>query len=67
MAKIELNGCVGHAMCNAAAPEIYDLDDSGYCIPPDGELVDDTARKQAIAGANACPEQALTVVDQPYA
>jgi ferredoxin len=63
MASVELNGCVGHAMCNVAAPQIYELDDSGYCVPPLGELNDDTARKQAIAGANACPEQALRVIE----
>jgi ferredoxin len=64
MASVEIDGCVGHAMCNVAAPDVYDLDDSGYCVPPLGELADDNARKQAIAGANACPELALKVIDQ---
>jgi ferredoxin len=51
-------------MCNVTAPQVYDLDDSGYCVPPLGELAEDTARRQAIAGANACPERALKVIDQ---
>ncbi|MBM7368841.1 ferredoxin [Gordonia hydrophobica] len=63
MARIELNGCVGHALCNVAAPDVYDLDDDGYCIPPMFEVADD-ARKQAMAGVKACPERALTLVDE---
>ncbi|WP_246833338.1 ferredoxin [Williamsia sp. 1138] len=63
MARIELNGCVGHAMCNVAAPDVFDLDDDGYCIPPAAEI-SDIVRQQAIAGVKACPERALTLVDE---
>src|SRR5262244_856884 len=32
--RVEVNSdiCEGHGQCNAVAPEIYDLDDSGYCL-----------------------------------
>ena len=50
-------------MCNVAAPDVYDLDDDGYCIPP-VEAISDDLRQQALAGAKACPERALTIVDE---
>ncbi|HEX3964460.1 MAG TPA: ferredoxin [Trebonia sp.] len=61
--KIEVNAalCSGHARCNAAAPEIYELDDSGFCaittldVTPDQEAA-------AVRGAGACPERAITIV-----
>lgn len=64
MTRIELDTqrCAGHALCAATAPEIYELDDVGYCLPPPAHI-DDSARAAAIAGAEACPEQALAIVD----
>lgn len=56
--------CVGHALCNAVAPLVYELDDNGYCLPP-AERIDESLRASAIEGADACPEQALTVIDDP--
>ena len=52
--------CAGHAMCNAAGPDVYDLDDSGYCLLH-SDVVAPGLEEQALAGAAACPEQALTV------
>jgi ferredoxin len=61
--KIEVNAarCSGHARCNAVAPEIYELDDGGFCavttldVAPEQEAA-------ALRGAEACPERAITVV-----
>jgi ferredoxin len=52
--------CTGHGRCNATAPEIYDLDDDGYCVIRRIEVVGALA---AIAreGADNCPERAITV------
>jgi ferredoxin len=52
--------CVGHARCNATAPDVYDLDDDGYVVPFDGE-VPAALEPRALAGSRACPERALTV------
>jgi ferredoxin len=52
--------CMGHARCNASAPEIYELNDDGYAVirraqvPPGMEA-------QAQEGADVCPERAITV------
>ncbi|MCK0516775.1 ferredoxin [Williamsia sp. DF01-3] len=61
--KLDQARCVGHALCSATAPEIYDLDDDGYCLPPPDHVDGAEARQSAIAGANACPERALAVTD----
>ncbi|MDQ4103911.1 MAG: ferredoxin [Actinomycetota bacterium] len=60
--RVEVNPsiCEGHGECNAVAPEIYDLDEGGYCVihnpdvPPDLESL-------AEEGALACPVYAITV------
>jgi len=60
--SLDRESCTGHAQCNAVAPEVYELDDHGYCaidvldVPPDLERM---ARK----GAQACPERAITVIE----
>jgi ferredoxin len=54
--------CTGHARCNEAAPEIFKLDEDGYCVI--GELQIEVAQQsKAIAGASACPERAIVIED----
>ena len=54
--------CSGHARCAAVAPEVFELNDDGYIgfdekdVPP--ELVAAARR-----GVRACPERALTLVE----
>lgn len=54
--------CTGHAQCNASGPDVYDLDDMGYCIPMDTEIPAEL-HEQARDGAAACPERAITVTE----
>lgn len=63
MARIEFDAahCAGHTLCNATAPQVYQLDDNGYCNPP--STVGKALHDAAIAGADACPERVLRVVD----
>jgi ferredoxin len=57
--------CQGHAMCNMTAPDVYQLDDLGYnAFDGDVEIADDLA-DAARRGALACPERAITIVDEP--
>ncbi|GAA4009028.1 ferredoxin [Streptomyces sp. NBC_01352] len=57
---IDTQLCSGHARCAATAPELFELDDSGYAVPLDGE-VPAGREKEAREGAWACPERAITV------
>ncbi|ORA19964.1 hypothetical protein BST14_04045 [Mycobacterium arosiense ATCC BAA-1401 = DSM 45069] len=61
--EFDAEHCVGHALCAAAGPDVYHLDDAGYCIPPSREVVAPELVDQAYRGAEACPERAITVVD----
>ena len=58
---VDRTKCSGHARCAMKGPEVYELDDEGYCIS-DGKVVSDEAlRTQAIHGMKACPERAISI------
>lgn len=52
--------CVGHAQCFATSPEIFPIDDDGYCIVADHDVAEEDLEATR-AGAAACPERALSV------
>lgn len=66
--RVQIDGetCTGHGRCAKYAPNVYKLDeidgynsDRGTIITvPDGE------EKSAVMGRKACPERAITVVDE---
>ncbi|HVV08232.1 ferredoxin [Amycolatopsis sp.] len=62
--KVSLNreACTGHARCYAVAPDVYELDDDGYCAL-DVVEVQPAMEPQARRGAQACPEGAITVIE----
>lgn len=64
MVRIEFDGkhCAGHALCASTAPEVYELDDDGFC-ENQPSTVAESLRAAAIAGAGACPERALRIVN----
>jgi ferredoxin len=57
---VDSGKCTGHARCYAIAPEIFELDESGYALPLDTEL---PAEHEALAetAAQACPEHAIRI------
>jgi ferredoxin len=57
---IDTTKCSGHARCYAVAPEVFDLDDSGYAVPVDRE-VSEPLDEDVAAGIAACPERAIFV------
>lgn len=60
--KVRLDNakCMGHAQCNAVAPDLFPIDDAGYCVlqPHEVRPEDEQATRDGVA---ACPEQALII------
>ena len=52
--------CAGHALCAAKAPDVYRLDDEGYCCS-NGDTVPPHLHEQARLGARHCPEAAIVL------
>lgn len=60
-AAVDRNLCQGHAMCNALAPEVYEVNDDGFNEM--GVFAVPVGREAAAArGAGACPERAITII-----
>jgi len=57
---VDTRACTGHALCYAAAPDVYDLDEEGRCRPSSDE-VSAGRERAAEEGAAACPERAITL------
>lgn len=58
--SLDRSKCSGHAMCNAAAEDLFPLDDEGYStLRPTVVAAKDEQR--ARDGVAACPEGALMV------
>lgn len=54
--------CMGHAMCNVIAPDVYEIDDDGYNVMGTVDIapgLEDQARQ----GAEACPERAIEIIE----
>ncbi|MFA5580419.1 MAG: ferredoxin [Paracoccaceae bacterium] len=58
--RVDRSLCAGHAMCGMRAPEIYELDDEGFCIS-DGRKVSEDELDRARLGARSCPEGAIKI------
>ncbi len=56
--------CAGHAQCYAVAPDIFPIDDEGFCIL-DEHVVQPDEMAVARAGVAACPELALVIDEDP--
>lgn len=54
--------CMGHGQCSAHGPDVYEPDEEGYCVVLMTEVEGDEL-EQAVKGAEACPESAITVTD----
>jgi|EndMetStandDraft_2_1072991.scaffolds.fasta_scaffold302167_1 ferredoxin len=54
--------CAGHGQCNAAAPEVFELNDDGYVLK-DVTDVPEGMEEAASRGIAACPERALRATE----
>jgi ferredoxin len=52
--------CAGHAQCYAIAPDIFPIDDEGFCILSE-RVVEAAEVDAARAGVASCPELALVI------
>jgi len=59
---VDCDRCQGHAMCAAQAPEVYELDDTGYNTMGEFAVVEGQ-EEQARLGASWCPEGAITLIE----
>jgi ferredoxin len=59
----ESEKCMGHALCNATAPEVYELARTGNLLAPPWMPLDASLEDAAKAGAEACPARAINIVD----
>lgn len=60
--EFDKDACTGHGRCYTLAPEFYEPDEDGYCIDPTG-VVPVALEQAARIGADNCPEDAITVVE----
>ena len=60
--RVDAERCQGHARCLAEGPDVYVLDDEGY-NSTDVDHVPPHLEEQARRGALACPEMALTIIE----
>jgi ferredoxin len=51
--------CCGYTLCATEGPDVYSIDDAGYAVSP--ESVPPELEAQACRGAQACPDNAITV------
>ena len=59
---LDCDKCQGHAMCAAQAPEVYELDDTGYNRMSEFTVVEGQ-EEAARLGASWCPEDAITLIE----
>jgi ferredoxin len=62
--RVDSERCMGHAMCHAYAPDIFDVDDTGTNTMGEFE-VPDQSYQAVLRGVRACPEGAISVVESP--
>lgn len=65
--RVDRERCMGHGMCTALAPELFHVsEETGFNEMGEVEIAPD---QQTLArrGVGACPEQAITVLDEHHA
>lgn len=60
--KVDRALCAGHALCAIKAPDLYELDEDGFCIS-DGREVPRDREDDAVRGATSCPEHTIRLIE----
>lgn len=58
---VDLERCSGHGLCEVMAPDIFGLDDDGFCVIKK-EIVDGEDANLAREAMLACPTEAIEMV-----
>jgi ferredoxin len=58
---VDRDKCSGHARCAMKGPDVYELDEDGFCIADGKRVTDESLRTQVLHGMKACPERAITI------
>jgi ferredoxin len=53
---------MGHAQCYAVDPELFPIDENGYSVLQDREVMPEVEQATR-QGVEVCPEHALTIED----
>lgn len=65
--RVEVNWdtCIGHGVCEGAAPQVFELDDDGVLqLLIEGEIPE-KMQKDVRKAAFGCPEHALRLIKSP--
>ena len=62
---VESERCMGHGQCYAYAPDVYEPDEEGFCVVRKHDVEGDDL-DQALQGAQACPESAITANEETH-
>lgn len=61
-ARVDAGRCMGHGMCNALAPEVFQVDpESGFNEMGEFEVPDEQ-RAIVERGVSGCPERAISII-----
>jgi ferredoxin len=63
--RVDLSKCCGYTLCAEVCPDVYKLDENGFAYVDDAR-VPDGLEDGARAGADACPEAAIIISDEPF-
>jgi ferredoxin len=59
LVTVDRSKCCGYTLCAVEAPDVYSIDDEGFAVAP--KTVPAELEGQARAGADACPETAISL------
>lgn len=61
--RVDPQRCTGHGMCTALAPEVYHINEDTAFNEMGEFAIRDTDLPTAMRGVSACPEHAISVID----
>ena len=60
--KVDFDLCESNAMCEALAPDIFELDDDDF-LQLNSDVVTDENRERVVQAVAACPRAAISLVE----
>lgn len=62
--RVDADRCMGHGMCNALVPEVFEIDPESGFNEMDEFEVPDAQRAAVERGVAGCPERAISIVGE---